>query len=317
MNSIRSVLQSFRSSHPNWLRESLQLLAGSLLAAFAVNVFYVPVRLTMGGVSGIVSIIYQLTGQGTFLPFGVMFMLLNVPLLLLGWRAIDLRFVWRSLVGTLVYSVLIDLTAPALTGLYRLYIDRPLANGGADPLIYCLFGGVIYGVGLGLIFRGDYTTGGTDILAMVIKRKFKILSIGQFLMILDALIVLASAVAYRDDGGPGVLMAMYSFIAMYLTSKSIDILLEGFDYCRAAYIISEHSDQIAARVLSQLQRGVTSLRGRGMYTGQNRDVLLCVLSRKQVPEIKMIVSEIDPDAFVIVVEAREVLGEGFGSNTAV
>lgn len=317
MNSIRSVLQTFRSGHPNWLRESLQLLIGSLLAAFAVNVFYVPVRLTMGGVSGIVSIIFQLTGQGAFLPFGVMFMILNMPLLLLGWRVINLRFVWRSLIGTLVYSVLIDLTAPALTGLYKHYIDRPLANGGADPLIYCLFGGVIYGVGLGLIFRGDYTTGGTDILAMVIKRKFKVLSIGQFLMIFDALIVLVSAIAYRDDGGPGILMAMYSFIAMYLTSKSIDILLEGFDYCRAAYIISEHSDQIAARVLSQLQRGVTSLRGRGMYTGRNRDVLLCVLSRKQVPEIKMIVSEIDPDAFVIVVEAREVMGEGFGSNTAV
>ncbi|MEA4889268.1 MAG: YitT family protein [Clostridiaceae bacterium] len=315
MNISRSFLTKIRFGRTAWISESVQLLIGSLIAAFAVNVFYVPVRLTMGGVSGIASIIYQLTGQGNFLSFGVLVILLNIPLLLLGWRMIDLRFIWRSLIGTVSYSFFIDISAPALSEFYTRYINRPLANGGADPLIFCLFGGVLYGIGLGLIFRGNYTTGGTDILAIVIKRRIRMLSISQFLMIMDAIVVIASVVAYRDDSGPGILMAMYSFIAMYLTSKSMDIVLEGFDYCRAAYIISDKSDLIAGRIMQQLQRGVTSLHGRGMYTGRNKDVLLCVLSRKQVPDIKLIVGEIDPDAFVIVVEAREVLGEGFGSGT--
>lgn len=301
----------------DWVREIFFLLTGGMIAAFAVNVFYVPIKLTMGGVSGIVSIIFQLTGQGKFLPFGVLFLILNIPLVLLGWRMINMRFIWRSLVGTVVYSVLIDLTGPTMTRWFSQYINRPLESGGADPLIYCLFGGVLYGIGLGLIFRGGFTTGGTDILAMVARRRARTLSLGQFLMILDALVVVASVIAYRDSSGPGILLAMYSFIAMYLTSKSMDILLEGFDFCRAAYIISEKSEEIADRIMHQMNRGVTSLRGKGMYTGQQREVLLCVLSKKQIPDIKEIVSNIDPNAFVIVVEAREVLGEGFGNATEI
>ncbi len=296
------------------LRDTGMLLVGSLLAAVAVNVFYVPVKLTMGGVSGIVSIIFQLTGRGEFLPFGVLFGLLNIPLLVLGWRVIHLKFVWRSLVGTVAYSIMIDLTRPALSAFYDAYLDRPLGDGVADPLIFCLIGGVLYGVGLGLVFRGGYTTGGTDILAMVIRKKTGLLSIGQFLLIMDALIILASAIAYRAQPEPGFLLALYSFIAMYLTSKSIDVLLEGFDYCRTAYIISGKSDEIATCIMQKLQRGVTGLNGQGMYTGEDKKVLLCVLSRRQVPEVKQIVADIDPDAFIIVQEAREVLGEGFGHH---
>jgi uncharacterized membrane-anchored protein YitT (DUF2179 family) len=314
LNRLRHFLHQSRGPG-RWLREGAMLFVGALIAAFAVNIFYVPVKLTMGGVSGIASIIYQLTGKGEFLPFGVMVILLNIPLALLGWRLVGRAFIVRSLVGTLAYSLLIDLTAPTMSRWFIHYINRPLENGGADPLIYCLFGGILYGIGLGLIFRGGFTTGGTDILATVIRRRLKTLRMAQFLMIMDALIVLASAIAYRDESGPSILMAMYSFIAMYLTSKSMDVLLEGFDYCRAAYIISEKSQEITERLLHQLGRGVTSMAGRGMFTGQPRDVLLCVLSRKQVPQLKMIVSEIDPRAFVIVVEAREVAGEGFGSSS--
>lgn len=295
-------------------RDILYLLVGSLVSAFAVNIFYVPVRLTMGGVSGIVSIIYQLTGQGAFLSFGVLFILLNIPLLVLGKLVINSRFVAKSVVGTLVYSFMIDATEKVFGDWYVQYIDKPLATGGADPLIYCLFGGVLYGIGLGLVFRAGYTTGGTDILAMVIFKKFPRFSVGQFILILDATIVLSSAIAYRKEEGPAILMAMYSFIAMYLTTKAIDILLEGFEYCRTAYIISDRSEEIASRIMTELGRGVTSLQGQGMYTGLHKNVLMCVLSKKQVPTIKQIVSSIDPGAFVIVLEAREVLGQGF-SNT--
>ena len=295
-------------------RDTALLLAGSLISAFAINIFYVPVRLTMGGVSGIVSIIFQLTGQGEFLSFGVLFTLLNIPILILGKLVINSRFVAKSIVGTLVYSFMIDATEKIFGSWYVQYIDRPLATGGADPLIYCLFGGVLYGIGLGMVFRAGYTTGGTDILAMIIYRKFPRFSIGQFILVLDATIVLSSAIAYRKQEGAAILMAMYSFIAMYLTAKAIDILLEGFEFCRTAYIISDRSAEIAARILSEMGRGVTSLQGQGMYTGSEKHVLMCVLSKRQVPAIKQIVSSIDEDAFVIVLEAREVMGKGF-SNT--
>lgn len=315
MKREQTLSKLFQSACQGWLRDVLLLLIGSLMSAVAVNVFYVPVRLTMGGISGVVSIIYQLTGRGEFLPFGVLFGLLNLPLLILGWRRIHPVFVWRSLIGTLAYAVMIDLTQRPLFHFYETYLNRPLRYGKADPLVFCLIGGVLFGLGLGLIFRGGFTTGGTDILAMVIRKKTSILSVGQYLLIFDALIILASAVAYRDQEEPGFLLALYSFIAMYLTSKSIDVVLEGFDYCRTAYIISDFGDQIAQNILTQLDRGVTGLFGQGMYSGKDRKVLLCVLSRREVPEMIRIVRDIDPSAFIIVQDAREVLGEGFGHHS--
>ncbi len=293
------------------LQEIPLLILGSFLAALAVNVFYVPIQLTMGGVSGIVSIIYQLTGRGEFLPFGVLFTLLNIPLFILGWRFVHLKLVWRSLIGTVIYSLFIDLTEPALRTFFTIYLDRPLGGGAADPLIFCLIGGALYGAGLGLVLRSGYTTGGTDILALVLRKKSTLFSIGQLLLILDALIVLASAIAYIKQPEPGLLLALYSFISLYIAAKAIDIVLEGFDFSRTAFIISNKSGEIAVSIMEQTGRGVTELKGRGLYTGKDRDVLLCVLSARQVPQLKNIVAQIDPAAFVFVHEAREVLGEGF------
>ncbi|NLW12526.1 MAG: YitT family protein [Clostridiaceae bacterium] len=295
------------------IRAVLVLIAGSAISALALNVFFIPARLTMGGISGLVSIIYQLTGQGELLPFGIMVIMMNIPILIMGWVYIGSGFVWRSIVGTLAYSVVIDLTEPAMAGWYQEYIRQPFSDGVPDALLFTLFGGILYGIGLGLIFRAGYTTGGTDIIAVLLKRKIKHLSIGQFLLVIDAAIVIFTVFVYRNHDESAVLLAMYSFIAMYLTSKSIDIVLEGFDYTRTAFIISDHSEEIGSRVMDQLQRGVTALHGEGMYTGKSKKVLLCVLSRKQIPLLKAIVLDIDPDAFVIVGEAREVLGEGFGS----
>ncbi len=307
-------------SKPNlmkpWLSRSildlLMILIGSLFAALAVNVFYLPLRLTMGGLSGVASIVYQLTGQGSFLSMGLIFLLLNIPVFLLGWRIIGLHFVWRSLVGSVSYSLMLDITRAGMSDWFASYINRPLGGSEADPMIYCIFGGVFYGIGLGLVFRRGYTTGGTDILAVAAKRKWDILSVGQFVLAFDSAVVLASTIAYANSSGPAILLAMYSFIAMFLTSKSMDLVIEGLDFSKMAYIISNDSQTIADRIIHDLHRGVTLLPGKGMYTGQNRDTLLCVLPRKQLPDLKRIVQNVDKDAFVIVSEAREVLGEGFG-----
>ena len=296
--------------------EVLLVGGGVLACAFAVNVFYVPNRLTMGGVSGIASIVFQLTGRGTFLPFGVMVMLFNIPLLLLGLRHLGRRFVVRSIIGTVLYSVAIDTTAPAFTRIYQMYINRPLEVGLPDPLIYCIFGGILYGLGLGMIFRAGFTTGGTDIAAKVIKKYHRSFSLGQFILMLDIMVLFSAAIAYATKPGPSVLLAMYSAIALYLTSKVTDLVIEGFGYARAAIIISDHSSEIAARVMEDLDRGMTGLHGQGMYTGIQKEVLLCVLPRSQILSLKRLVKAIDPEAFMIVVDSREVLGEGFAGIDA-
>ncbi|MDD2533247.1 MAG: YitT family protein [Eubacteriales bacterium] len=296
------------------LKDIILLFIGSLISAMAINIFYVPTRLTMGGATGIAMIIYQVALPHYKIPLGLLILVLNIPIFILGIKKISRTFAWRSLIGTVFFSLIIDLTAPLMSSWFKAYIDRPLQTGNADPLLYCVFGGVLFGLGVGIIFRAGFTTGGTDIIAILIKRKYKTFSTGQFLMILDAVIVMTSAVIYRNATEPGILLAMYSFIAMYLTAKSVDIMLEGFEYTRTAYIISDHSQEIARRILADLSRGVTSLAGRGMYTGKDKDVLLCVLSSKQVPDLKQIVEDVDENAFMIVVEAREVLGQGFGNG---
>jgi uncharacterized membrane-anchored protein YitT (DUF2179 family) len=291
--------------------ELLLMVGGALACAFAVNVFYVPIRLTMGGVSGLVSILFQLTGKGGFLPFGVLVILFNIPLLVLGMLHLGRRFVVKTLVGTLVYSVAIDATAKSFTRLYDEFINRPLDVGLPDPLIYCIFGGIVYGLGLGMIFRAGFTTGGTDIAAKVIKRHYRTLSLGQFILLLDIVVLICAALAYAREPGPSVLLAMYSAIALFLTAKVTDLVIEGFDYKRAAIVISDRSAEIAARVMTELDRGMTGLHGQGMYTGKEKEVLLCVLPQNQVLSLRRLVQETDPDAFMIVVDSREVLGEGF------
>ncbi len=291
--------------------ETLLMLGGAVLCAFAVNVFYVPTKLTMGGVSGLVSIVFQLTGRGGFLPFGVLVMIANVPLLILGWRHLGKLFVVKSLVGTVLYSAAIDATAAPFTHLYEAYINRPLEVGLPDPLIYCIFGGIVYGVGLGMIFRAGYTTGGTDILAKVIKKHHRTFSLGQFILMMDIAVVLCAAIAYAAEPGPSILLAMYSGIALYLTQQLTDLVIEGFGYTKAALIISDRAAEISVRIMADLERGVTGLHGQGMYTGTQKEVLLCVLPQSQIMALKRLAKGIDPDAFMIVVDSREVLGEGF------
>lgn len=291
--------------------EALLMLGGAVLCAFAVNVFYVPIKLTMGGVSGLVSIIFQLTGRGEFLPFGVMVMIFNVPLLILGWRHLGKAFVVKSLIGTVLYSGAIDLTTVPFTRLYEVYINRPLEVGLPDPLIYCIFGGIVYGIGLGMIFRAGFTTGGTDILAKVIKKRHRTFSLGQFILMMDVIVVLCAAAAYATEPGPSVLLAMYSGISLYLTQQLTDLVIEGFGYTKTAVIISDRSAEIAVRIMEDLDRGVTGLHGQGMYTGTQKEILLCVLPQNQIMALKRLAKGIDPDAFMIVVDSREVLGEGF------
>ncbi len=297
------------------IRSIFFLLIGSFLSAFAINVFFTPIMLTMGGISGIASIAYQLTGRGDFLPLGIWILILNLPLLILGWVKVGWRFVYKSIIGSTFYSLCLTLTEKPMGHWFNTYFNNPTVNGPPDLLIFCLFGGILFGISMGLILRAGFTTGGTDILAVILHRRFPSITIGKFILVTDALIVASSLFFYINFQANVMAITMYSFVALYLAGRFTDITLDGLEVIKVAYIISDKKQEIAAHIFEKLDRGATSLKAKGMYSKTDKGMLFCVLSNRQVPKLKEIVNIIDPKAFVIVTEAREVLGEGFEKDT--
>lgn len=300
----------------NWrqeLRSFLYALVGCLICSVGIHIFYNPLQLTLGGISGIASIIYQLTGRGAFMAFGTLVAILNIPPLIVGWFTFSWRFVWRSVIGSFLYSFALIITEPLMKHWFVEYLNKPTMNGQADLLIFCIFGGVIFGFGIGIVMRGGYTTGGSDILGVAIHHKFKRLSVGKMVLAVDGLVVLSTLFFYREQDN-SVLLAMYSLASMVISARFTDLALEGFDRSRLAFIVTNESKAIATAIFIELNRGATELKAKGMYSGEDRPVIYCVLSSRQIPRLKQIVKEIDPKAFVAISEAREVQGEGFASS---
>ncbi len=293
------------------LKTAVMLLGGAFLCAIAINLFFLPTQLTMGGITGVASIVYQ--SIPIPLPFGIFVALINVPLFIAGGLRISRRFIINSMIGTIVYSLVIDFTEPMMTSFYHQYMND-VTSGAQDLVLACIVGGVSYGIGLGLMLYSGYTTGGTDIIAILIRRRMSHFSLGQILWIMDAIVIASSAYFYRDQAESSLIITLYSAIAIYLTSKGIDFVVEGFNFQRTAFIISTKKDAIASRIMQELDRGITSLKGTGMYTGNEQDVLLCVISKEQIGLLKQIVVDEDEKAFVLVMDTREVVGEGFGSE---
>lgn len=287
------------------------LLLGAFMCAIALNVFFLPSQMTMGGITGIASIIYQSINMP--IPFGVFVGLVNLPLFIIGGLTISKKFIMNTIIGTVVYSLMIDLTEPMMSGFYQKFLALE-TSAAPDLFLVSIFGGVLYGVGLGLMLYSGYTTGGTDILAILIKRKLNHISLGQIIWVTDALIIASSAYFYRNSTESSIIVTLYSAIAVWLTSKGIDFVVEGFNFQRTAFIISSKSNDIANRIMFELDRGLTSLKGNGMYTGKEQNVLMCVLSKEQIGKLKQIVSDEDQNAFVLVMDTREVLGEGFSNE---
>lgn len=298
----------------NNLRSFIFLIIGSFLSAFAINIFFTPLMLTMGGISGIASIVYQLTGQN--LPLGIIIAILNIPLLILGWIKVNRQFVYKSIIGSALYSFSLAITEKPMNNWFQNYFNKPTVNGQPDLLIFCVFGGILFGIAMGLILRGGYTTGGTDIIAIIMHKHFPSLTIGKIILVADVFIVASSLLFYIRVQPNVILITMYSFIAMFLTSKFTDIALEGLQAAKLAYIISDKQEEIAEQIFDKLDRGATLIKATGMYSNTDRDMVFCVLPNRQVPRLKEIVNIIDPNAFIIVAEVREVLGEGFEKDTS-
>lgn len=270
-------------------REYLILTLGVLLTALGLDLFLVPNKIAAGGVSGIATIIFHLVG----FPVGITILALNVPLFLWGLYKLGLQVGFRSLYGTVTLSLFVDGLAPYL----------PVAT--RDALLASLFGGVLVGLGLGLVFRSKGTTGGTDFAALIVRRYVGI-NVGQLLFLIDASVVLAAGIAFRSYE-----LALYALITIFVTAWIIDTVQDGISFTKAFFIISSYPDQIAGKINTELDRGATIWRGTGAYTGAERDVLLTVVSRSEVTRLKDLVHEIDPRAFVVVTDVREVFGEGF------
>ena len=269
-----------------------QIFLGLLLCAAAYNMFIIPNEIAPGGFTGIAQLINHLTG----LPVGMLTLAMNVPLFALSARSLGLKFGLRSLFASVGLSVLIDvLPLPSVIP----------PNAAERLLLASVFGGVVGGAGFGFIIRGSATTGGSDMLAKLVCSRFHAVSIGMIMFAVDGLVIVASAFVFD------VVSAMFALICTFLMSQVIDFLVDGLNPARAYFIISAQSDMIAQRVMSEMERGITGLDGRGMYSGQDRQVLLCVISRTESPQLRAIVSECDPTAFIIATNVHEVLGEGF------
>lgn len=269
----------------------LLIAVGSAMFAAGFQFFLYPNSIIVGGVSGIAMIVNYLTN----LPVGVMTIVLNIPLFIVAWRHFGTKFIVSSLVGMLLSSVFVDLFA---------LVDYCPTK---DMLLACIIGGAIKGFGLGLVYYAGATTGGTDIVAKFVRLKFPYMNFGTLILATDAIIILAFAVIFKEVEG-----AMYAVIAMFVVSKVIDLVLYGIDNSNVCYIISEKSDQLISDITDRLHRGVTILEGEGAYSHQNKQVLLCVVKRTQIADIRKIIKNIDENAFFIVTDAKNVFGKGFG-----
>ena len=287
------------------LKDYMIIALGALLAAFALNLFLIPYKVAAGGVSGISTVIYYLSGQR--ISVGFLIIIINIPLFIAGFKIIGMKFVMKSICGTVLLSVFIDLLKPHTDRIIGRFFDNPEATVvSANLMIYIIFGGALMGLGLGIVVSAGATTGGSDLLAMILKKITGRFTVGQLLLMIDTIIIGGAGIAFKN-----ILYSMYGLIALYVSTRIIDAITEGVNFAKATMIISDKSDMIAEKLLEEMERGVTSLKGEGMYSKREKNVLLCVVNRSQVTRLRRIVREIDPNAFIIFTEAREVYGEGF------
>jgi uncharacterized membrane-anchored protein YitT (DUF2179 family) len=272
-------------------REYLVILLGALVQALAMRLFLIPGQLVSGGISGAAQIISHFIS----FPIGAMVFIGNIPLLFLGWRFLGgHRFAFRTAVAVGAFSLFTDL----------LVLVIPPAGVTQDNVLNALFGGVVLGIGLGLVYRGGGTSGGSDILGRILNHRLGI-SISQAYLITDTIVVLAGGFAFSWE------KALYGMVVIYVSGLAAEMISEGSSIFRTAIIISEKSEAISREVMTVLERGVTVLSGTGAYTGADRPVLYCVITRSEVNQLKQMVMEIDPQAFMVIGVTHEALGEGF------
>ncbi|MBE5040009.1 YitT family protein [Ructibacterium gallinarum] len=271
------------------IKKGFFTILGAAVMGFSLDLFLVPLHIAAGGVSGLATVISYLTG----LSVGLLILLINIPIFIVGAINFNRKFLLYSLLGTLSLSISTQAFA----------LMPPLIS---DLFPASIFGGAGMGLGLGLVLWIGGSTGGTDILAMVLKKRFPRFSLGQFFLLIDGTVIITAGLVF---GGWEIIL--YSSAALFVSSKVIDAVLSGVDYAKMVYIMSENAENIASEIYSRMKRGVTGLQSISMYTGKNKRVLLCVIRKAELPKLKRLVHQTDPESFLIISDAREVLGNGF------
>ena len=273
------------------VRDYAWIALGSVLYSLSFDWFYVPNQIGFGGLTALGMILNHLSPA---IPIGTVVLVLNIPIFILGWKFLGGHTLVSSLFAMAATSVLVDLIA-------AIYTFPPM-----DPMLAAIFGGVLLGVSMGMIFSKGATTGGTDLIARLLKLPFAWLPMGKIIMVVDLVMLLATAAAFQS-----VNSAMYGIIALYISTVVMDSMLYGLDKSKVAYIITATPRIMAKEIDRQLGRGVTFLRGEGSFSGKEKLVLMCAFKQRQIVPLKALVHELDQDAFLIVCEAHEVLGQGF------
>lgn len=268
------------------------IILGSLIFAFGLNGFIIANGLAEGGFTGLALIIHYLSGW----PVGIILLVLNVPLIILGWRKLGPAFTYKTLLAIIAVSVAIDLT-------------QGFALKTNDLLLAALYGGVFSGLGIGIVIYSGATTGGVDIIARLIH-DYKGISMGVVFFTFDLFVLSLVALLF------GLEKTLYTLVALFIFSRIIDRILEGFEDAKAVTIISQHRQEITDLIIKELDRGATIIKGEGAYTGQEKEMIYVVVSKYQLLRLKRMVRDLDPQAFIIVNSVYEVLGEGFRSPSS-
>ena len=267
----------------------LGTITGAIIMAFAVSCFLLPNQLSSGGFSGIATIFYYLLK----IPMGFTIVAINTPLFILAFYRLGKKFFAMSILGTISLSFFIDI------------FDRltPITD---DRFLACIYGGVLVGIGTAIVLKSQSSTGGTELITRIINSYNPALKISVALVIIDVIIVALNVLFFRE-----IEIGLYSAIAIYLAGKMIDILFEGVNFTKLIFIISDRNKLISEQISSKVQRGITGLDGKGMYTDESKLVLMCAASRNDISQIKNIAQSIDNNAFIIIANAKEVFGKGF------
>ena len=273
------------------IRDYVLILLGSILQAGSLRVFLIPAKLASGGVSGLSQIINSFTGW----PIGVMVLIGNIPLLILGWRFLGgPRFAARTAFAILSFSILVDIPLPFL----------PQEGITGDLVLNSLYGGVVSGVGFGIVYRGRGTSGGSDILARILS-SWRGIPVSQSYLMTDAVIIFLAGISFSWEN------ALYALVMLYVSGIAAESISQGSNILRTGLIITGRPEPIIEEIFNRLRRGVTIMNAKGGYSGEDKSILLCVVTRAEIPHLKDLTKEIDPKAFLIIGQAHEVRGEGF------
>ena len=274
------------------IRRYLGMTIGIAIVAIGINMCFVPNKIAAGGITGLATVLHYLSG----LSVGSLMLIFNVPLFIIGIKILGAKYGLKTLYGAIALAVLVDVFAPYTPTLTH------------DILLNSIYGGLLVGVGMGLVFRFRGNTAGTALAAAILHKIFNI-TVGQALLILDFFVVAFAGIVFKSPE-----LALYAIIAIFVTAKIIDLVQEGPNNSKAFFIMAAEPELLAEGILKEVDRGVTFLQGKGGYTGQDRELLLCVVETSEVTQLKELIYQHDPQAFIIVTDAQEVLREGFSSK---